>query len=100
MTEVLARNRTARSSRRVAEPTRNHPSTLAVDFRVSCEDDNEWESMIGGLNQSLTCRKCACVPTIPAPSFDPAVGISLVAKLKLPHLFINSEFGDQRREND
>ena len=56
--------------------------------------------MIGGLNQSLTCRKCACVPTIPAPSFDPAVGISLFAKLKLPHLFINSEVGDQRREND
>ena len=56
--------------------------------------------MIGGLNQSLTCRKmCVCAEYSRA-KFRPSSGISLFAKLKLSHVFINSEFGDQRREND
>lgn len=55
--------------------------------------------MMGGITQSLTGQKYACVPIIPAPNFRLPRNITY-AKLVLTRLLDNSESGDQRREND
>jgi hypothetical protein len=56
---------------------------------------NDW----GDKSESDLPKICMSVDYSRA-EFRPSSGISLFAKLKLPHLFINSEVGDQRRKND